>query len=76
MQRRTLIGLLGTAAAMAALPRTAAHPTWQGLQQARRHLQPRRPAQARARENRPLKPPRPPDAAVVVKDELALHRRP
>jgi hypothetical protein len=48
MQRRTLIGHFGAAPAMAALPHAAAHPTWHGLRQARRHLRPPRPSQAQA----------------------------
>jgi hypothetical protein len=41
MQRRSLINLLGAGGTLALLPLMAtAHPTWQGLQDARRHLRP------------------------------------
>lgn len=76
MQRRTLIELLGIGATLSVTPPAAAHPTWQGLRRARRHLRPRTQPQAQPRANTTPTPPGQAGGAVVVKDELTLNRRP
>jgi hypothetical protein len=51
MRRRALIHMLGAGSALALLSLdVAAHPTWEGLRQARRHLRPL----ARGREQVPV----------------------
>jgi hypothetical protein len=64
MRRRSMIHLLGTCSALALLPLPAtAHPTWEGLRRARRHL----PALAQ-RTVPPLPPGRPTEAEAGARD--------